>query len=109
VSCGIEHPSWCDRRYCTATGQGEPGRHWSRPYVLGPEASTDVGVTVRISQGAEAAGQTGQAALIDLTMHLPAVDPDDTDDERSLVMRGERAVALGRMLLSAGRIAGREY
>ncbi len=40
-------------------------------------------------------------------MYLPALDPTDSDTEQTLIMRGERALALGRMLVSAGRLAVR--
>jgi hypothetical protein len=42
---------------------------------------------------------------VDLTVTFPAVDVTDIDVDYSLIVDGERAMLLGRMLVAAGRIA----
>ena len=99
-----QHPSWCDRRRCTA---GDDGYHWSRPAVLDPDPGTRLGVTVQIGQGVPVPGQPdGGALVVDVTARVPAFDGTDRAEAYTLILSGRRAVALGRMLVSAGR-AGR--
>ena len=94
----MQHPAWCDRAECTAS-EGT-GYHWSRRVALDPELGTDVSATLQICQGARSA-----AVLVDLTAHLPGLDPADDGEECTLLMGGERAIALGRMLLAVGHAA----
>jgi hypothetical protein len=105
VPASVEHPSWCDRTHCTATAKS--GFHWSRLVVLDPDPRTDLGVTVQLGQGTPVPDWPESGIpLIDLTVRLPAFDASDEAEEYTLVLRGDRAVALGRMLVSAGREAG---
>jgi hypothetical protein len=73
--------------------------------VLDPDPRTDVSATVRVCQGSPLVGLPERAVFVDLTVVFPAVDATDTDIDYSLVMDGERAAVLGRMLVTAGRIA----
>jgi hypothetical protein len=101
----VEHPSWCDRIRCTATASS--GFHWSRPAALDPDPRTKLGVTVQLGQGTPVPDWPDSGVpLVDLTVQLPGFDATDTADEYTLVLRGVHAVALGRMLISAGREAG---
>jgi hypothetical protein len=104
----VNHPSWCDRAGCTVTDPDRPGFHVSRPMVLDPDPRTDVTATVRVCQGSPLLGCPERAVFVDLTVTFPAVDTTDTDLDYSLIMDGERAVVLGRMLVTAGRIAPAE-
>ncbi len=104
----MQHPSWCDRTECTATGLPGGGLHWSPRAVLDPDPRTDISATVRIGQGTPVPGHPGSGpTLVDLTVHMPALDPTDTDADYLILMEGERAVLLGEMLVAAGRVAGR--
>src|SRR2546423_8718129 len=104
----VNHPSWCDRAGCTVTDPDRPGFHVSRPMVLDPDPRTDVTATVRVCQGSPLLGSPERAMFVDLTVTFPAVDATDSDVDYSLIMTGERAMNLGRMLVTAGRIAFRE-
>jgi hypothetical protein len=100
----MPHPSWCDRTRCLATA--DAGFHWGRPVVLDPDPRTDLGVTVQLGQGTPMPDWPGSGVtLVDLTVCLPAFDPTDSPSEYTLVSAGDRAVGLGRMLISAGREA----
>jgi hypothetical protein len=101
----VNHPSWCDRAGCTVTDPDRPGFHVSRSMVLDPDPRTDVTAIVRVCQGSPLPGCTERAVFVDLTVTFAAVDATDTDLDYSLIMDGERAVVLGRMLVTAGRIA----
>jgi hypothetical protein len=105
VNVRVAHPSWCDRAGCTVTDQDRPGYHVSRPMVLDPDPRTDVTATVRVCQGSPLPGCPERAVFVDLTVTFAAVDATDADVDYSLIMGGERTIALGRMLVSAGRIA----
>jgi len=99
----VRHPSWCERNRCTAGGSGY---HWSRLAVLDPDPGTDVGVTVQLGQGTALPDHPDSGAvLVDLTVHLGVLEPSDRAREYTLVLRPQRAVALGRMLVAAGREA----
>jgi hypothetical protein len=108
VRLTIQHPSWCDRDRCTVTDHTRSGFHRSRPASLDPDPRTDVGVTVQLGRGTLVPGYPDSGTiLVDVTVYLPAFDPTDTDERHTLILSGERAVALGRMLVSAGREAAR--
>jgi hypothetical protein len=102
----VAHPSWCNRASCTVTGDPDrPGFHSSRPMVLDPDPHTEVTATVQVCQGSPLMGCPERAVFVDLTVRFPAVDATDTDLDYSLIMGGERTMALGRMLVTAGRVA----
>jgi hypothetical protein len=73
--------------------------------VLDPDPRTNVTATVQVCQGSPLLGSPERAMFVDLTVTFPAVDVTDTDVDYSLIVDGERAMLLGRMLVTAGRIA----
>jgi hypothetical protein len=75
--------------------------------ALDADPRTDLGVTVQVGQGAPIPGFPDSGTpLVDVTVAMPASEETDTT-EYTLVLRGERAIALGRMLVSAGRAVAR--
>jgi hypothetical protein len=76
--------------------------------TLDADACTHVSAAVRLNQGTALRGYPhSDVVVVDLTVRIPAVDSTDTDDELTVILRGEGAVALGHMLTSAGREATR--
>lgn len=98
-----QHPAWCWKSQCSIA---EPhGEHRSRPMTL-ETGSLGVTVVVEISQGSKSdIAPNGDVILVGLEIRVPAMDPDDTDEDFGVVLRPETARSLGRMLASAGRLA----
>lgn len=98
-----EHPSWCDRVDCVVTDD-QPGTHRSPLITLDPDSFGKVRATVRIIAGIHCPGyQHSGAHLVEIMFAYPCGEA--ADEESHLVLRGERATALGHMLISAGREA----
>jgi hypothetical protein len=105
MSTTVRHPWWCDRRHCVAS---EYGYHWSRPAVLEPDPRTNLDVTVQLGQGAPIPDWPDSGVpLVELTMRRPAFGRA-APEEYTVILPSVRAVALGRMLLGAGRTAARD-
>jgi hypothetical protein len=103
MSPPIEHPSWCDPGSCDVRHDeqgGLAGSHASRliPVDMGDSDQT---VTVHLYQG------TPDAVLVIVDIHVPSYEPGEPDHESGIILRAESARALGRILISAGREAGR--
>jgi hypothetical protein len=94
----IEHPAWCVRTECTTTATGS-GTHFSPTATLEPDPLGRVRATVRMTQ-------SEASDLVELMLTYPLGDPENDDTEEYIyVLTGDRAHALGRMLVSAGRQA----
>ncbi len=101
----VEHPVWCDRASCRID---DSGYHMSYPMVLAPVSGDDASATVRLEQGPSVSGYEGSGqVLVELVILLSPFDPTDTGEEHVLALSGDRARALGRLLLSAGQAATR--
>ncbi len=98
----IGHPSWCDRTLCTVH---RSGWHWSLPITIEPDPRNNIRAEIQLSRDAGEPGQPDALARIDLTVYVLPFEPDDTGEELTLTVTGERAVTLGRMLASAGHAA----
>jgi hypothetical protein len=100
----VDHPSWCDRAECTVTRSGQGTHAW--PVArLEPDPVSGVRASVRMVEGVSVPGypESGVVA-VELMLAFPCFDPQ-VGDEDYFVLRGDRACALGRMLISAGRLA----
>jgi len=94
------HPGWCDRALCEGT---EHAWHYSRPMVLGEPGG--VGTTVRNVQSAPKDDDSGSGVpMVEITFVMPRFDETDTDEnEYTIVLTGERALAFGHQITSAAR------
>lgn len=103
------HTEWCDPGECSAAG---PGRHSSTTWTVGGygPSGTDLTVTVRVAQHRTSAGPTGGDGppFIEQTVHSPALDRTDVDDDYTIVLNPERALAVGHLLITAGQAATRQ-
>ena len=105
----IEHPTWCDREECSVdTGRG-CGSHWSRMMVVDHDPSAGYHLGVQLSQGLPSSRDpSGDAVLVVMTLRLSPVPfaqlPHD-DEDVAITLSGTRTRALGRLLVSAGRVA----
>ncbi len=101
----VAHPAWCDRSNCSVT-RASHGTHFSARLVLEPHPRNRIRASVRITEGRPVPGypESGGVA-VELMMTFPCFDSEVEDDEYYVVLPGERAYALGRMLVSAGRQA----
>lgn len=104
------HTTWCDPAECATT---PPGWHESTPSTV-DDAAPDIShpaITVHIVQYHTGLGPKGYDGppFIDMTIHTPPHDETDTDDEYyTALLTPERAVALGRLLTTAGQAATRQ-
>jgi hypothetical protein len=78
----------------------------SRPVSLDPDGSPFFSAAVRLIQGIPVEGYPDSGiVLVELTFNLPTYDEEVPEEEFCVVLRGEHAWRLGRMLVSAGHIA----
>ena len=71
-----------------------------------PDPLSDLQATVRIIKGKPSRGLPHSGhPMVELMLAFPCYDDEVEDEKCEVVLRGERAVALGRMLISAGREA----
>ena len=105
ITAIVEHPSWCDRVGCYVS-EDQMGTHLSPLIRLEPDPLSELEATVRITKGTKFPGwpHSGQP-MVELMLAFPCYDDEVEDEKCEVVLRGERAVALGRMLISAGREA----
>src|SRR2546427_12734422 len=90
-------PAWCDRTLCTISGSRPLGWHWSRPMTLDSDPQNNIRAEIQLSKGVPVSGfPHSDPTHIDLTVHVPAFEPDDIAEELTLTFSGERAVTLGR-------------
>ena len=100
------HPSWCATTECSVTPAGRSGTHVSRPVILDPDRLF-LRAEVRLVQSVRLSGYPDSGTvLVELTITLPTYDPSTPEEDFCVVLAGSKAEALGRMLLSAGRVAG---
>lgn len=101
----VEHPSWCDRTACSVTESGW-GTHVSPRLTMEPDELSGMSASVRVTAGMPLQGYPNSGgAAVELMVAYPCFDPEIEDEDHYVVLRGERAYALGRMLVSAGRQA----
>lgn len=105
MSAPIEHPSWCDRTECSVTADGESGSHLSRPLAIGTPQEPYV-ITAQLYQGVSIPGYPRSAVtLVVVDFSLPGYGKGWPAINVGVVLDGERAVQLSRILSSLGREA----
>jgi hypothetical protein len=105
ITAIVEHPSWCDRVGCEVS-EDQTGTHLSPLIRLEPDPLSELQATVRITKSRKSPGRPHSGhPLVELMLAFPCYDDEVEDEKCEIVLRGERAVALGRMLISAGREA----
>ncbi len=98
-----EHPSWCDRASCSVTAASRD-THFSTTLTMEPDPPNKLRATVRITKGRPVRDYPDSGGVaVELMMTFPCFDQEIEDEEYYVVLRGEHAYALGRMLMSAGR------
>ena len=102
----MTHPSWCATGDCTAVNRRSPGAHVSRPVILDPDEHVFLAAAVRVVQWAVVPGYLdSRIPLVELRVTLPAYDASIPQERVYVVLRGRHAEGLGRMLVSAGKVA----
>ncbi len=101
------HPSWCDRVDCAAVRPGERGSHAAKASVLEPDRYEAIGARVRVVQDTPVRDYPySDLVLVELRLDFVTYE-DGAEEPVIVVLRGDRARALGRLLVSAGRKATR--
>jgi hypothetical protein len=100
------HPPWCDRTDCTAVLSGGRGSHASKVSVLTADRYEAIEARVRLVQDTPVHGcPDSDPVLVELRLDFVMHEADAEDEPVIVVLRGERARALGGLLDSAGRTA----
>jgi hypothetical protein len=98
----MEHPTWCDPAKCSVDIDRNRGSHWSRMMVADHDPSAGYHLGVQLSQ------DMSDAVLVVLTLRFSPVPfaqlPHD-DEDVAITLTGTDTRALGRLLVSVGRVA----